>query len=83
MLTPVVCLTCGCALGDKEDLFRHLRGARVREVLAARGTTATQAAADAGLQIDCSDILTLLGIPEERECCRGHLVSAMIFFDYY
>jgi DNA-directed RNA polymerase subunit N (RpoN/RPB10) len=58
-----------------------MRAKRVSQVLQARKTAASQAAIDAGLQIDCSDILDLLGIKED--CCRGHLVSAMEFFDYY
>lgn len=81
MLVPILCFTCGCAIGDKADLFRHMRAKRVREILKSRGTTATQAAADAGLQIDCEDILDLLEI--RNDCCRGHLVSAMVFADYY
>jgi len=81
MLVPVICFTCGNPIGDIEDLFHHLRAARVREILAERGTTATQAAADAGLQIDCSDILDRLGI--KNDCCRKCLVTAMIFTDHY
>jgi len=81
MLVPVQCLTCGCPIGDVEDLFRHMRAERVRKILAERGTTATQAAADAGLQIDCSDILQVLGIV--NDCCRAHLTSTMNFLDYY
>ena len=81
MLVPVTCFTCGNPIGDIEDLFRNLRAARVREILAERGTTATQAAVDADLQIDCSEILDRLGI--KRDCCRKCLVTAMIFTDYY
>ena len=81
MLVPILCFTCGCPIGDKEDIFRYLRAERVREVLKERGTIATQAAVDAGLQISCEDILDKLGIPED--CCRAHLISAMVFSDYY
>lgn len=81
MLVPVICFTCGNPIGDVEDLFRALRSARVREILAERGTTATQAAVDADLQINCSDILDRLGI--KCDCCRKCLVTAMIFADYY
>lgn len=81
MLVPVTCLTCGCPIGDKDDLFQHLRAERVREVLKKRGTAAAAAAVDRGLQIDCSDILDLLGIP--HDCCRAHLVTAMKFSDLY
>ena len=81
MLVPILCFTCGCPIGDKEDLFRHLRAEKVREILKDRKTVATQAMIDAGLQIDCSDILDRLGIV--YDCCRAHLISAMIYSDYY
>jgi DNA-directed RNA polymerase subunit N (RpoN/RPB10) len=81
MLVPIVCFTCGCALGDKDDLFRHMRGERVAALLRERGTTPTQAAVDPDLQVDCGDILDLLDV--RNDCCRTHLVTAMIFSDYY
>ena len=81
MLCPVLCFSCGYPVGDVEDLFRHIRAARVRDVLAERGTAATQAAVDAGLQVDCGDILDRLKI--DRDCCRKTLVTAMVFRDYY
>ncbi|NBQ42410.1 MAG: hypothetical protein EBU23_07705 [Mycobacteriaceae bacterium] len=81
MLVPVTCFTCGCPVGDVEDLYRHKRAALVRTILAERGTAATQASVDAGLQIDCSHILDDLGVV--GICCRKVLVSAMIFSDYY
>jgi DNA-directed RNA polymerase subunit N (RpoN/RPB10) len=81
MLVPIVCFTCGLPLGDVEDLFLTLRAEKVRKELEARGTVATQAAFDAGLQVECADILDELGIV--YDCCRTHLVTAMIFTDYY
>lgn len=81
MLVPIVCFTCGCPLGDVEDLFQQWRAERVKAALDARGTIATQAAVDPGLQIECEDILEALGI--RYDCCRAHLVSAMLFCDYY
>ena len=81
MLVPVLCFTCGCSIADLEDIFRHLRAAKVKEILDQRKTTATQAAVDAGLQIDCSDILDTLNIM--HACCRKTMVTAMIFADYY
>lgn len=81
MLVPVLCFTCGYPVGDVEDLFHHMRAARVRAVLAERGTVAAQAATDAGLQIDCGDILDRLGV--EHDCCRMTLVTAMIYTDLY
>ena len=81
MLVPILCMTCGCPIGDREDLFLHMRAERVRKILKERGTIPTQAAIDVGLQLDCRDILELLGITED--CCKMHLTSAMIFSDYY
>ena len=81
MITPVLCFTCGLPIGDRGDLFRAMRAKRARQILQARGTVAQQAAVDVGLQIDCSDILDLLGVTED--CCRSHLVSAMEFSDFY
>ena len=81
MYVPVVCFTCGCPIGDVEDLFRIMRTAKVKKILESRGTITTQAAVDAGLQIDCSDILEKLFI--NNYCCRAHLISSMRFSDYY
>jgi hypothetical protein len=81
MHCPVLCFSCGYPVGDVEALFRHMRAARVRSALARRGTAATQAAVDAGLQVDCGDILDRLKI--SNDCCRKTLVTAMVFRDYY
>lgn len=81
MLTPIVCMACGLSTGDKEDLFRHMRAERVREVLAKSGTDAAHAPADAGLQIDCSDILDTLCV--SKDCCRATLVTALIYTDIH
>jgi DNA-directed RNA polymerase subunit N (RpoN/RPB10) len=81
MLVPIQCFSCGLPIGDRADLFRTMREKRVRQILQKRGTIAPQAAIDVGLQVDCSDILDLLGVVED--CCRLHLVSAMEFSDVY
>lgn len=81
MLTPVVCFTCGCAVGDKAGIFRHLRAERVRTILAERGTVPERVMADSGLQIDCSDILDSLQI--RHDCCRKTIATAMIYTDWY
>jgi DNA-directed RNA polymerase subunit N (RpoN/RPB10) len=76
-----LCFTCGLPVDDRGDIFRHMRAERVRAVLAERGTTATQAAVDSGLQIDCRDILEALGV--DNDCCRKTMISAMQFSDYF
>lgn len=81
MLTPIVCMTCGCPVGDKAGIFRHLRAERVRAVLAGRDTAASRVLADAGLRIECADILDSIGVTDD--CCRKTLATAMIFTDIY
>lgn len=81
MLIPIVCLTCGFPLGDVEDLYLAMKTERVRETLRARNTDAAFALVDPGLQIDCADILDLLGVT--NRCCRGCLISSMRFEDLY
>jgi len=81
MLTPIVCMTCGCPVGDKAGAFRHMRAKKVRALLAERGTAAERAPADAGLRIECAEILDALRIA--HDCCRKTLVTAMVFTDVY
>ena len=81
MLIPVVCHTCGRPIGDKYELFRHMREKLVKKILQERGTDSTQAAVDVGLQIDCSEILTKLRIDEP--CCRTRMTTGMVYSDYY
>ena len=77
MLIPVVCFTCGLPIGDVGPLWKHMHAARVSAILGNRHTVSTQAGVDAGLQVDCRDILDKLRI--RKDCCRTHLISAMQF----
>ncbi len=79
MLVPIVCITCGCPIGDVADLYRVLRAKRVKEVLAKTSRTPFHASGD--LQIDCTDIFDRLKI--RSPCCRTHLTTSMVFTDYY
>ena len=81
MLVPIVCCTDGYPIGDVACLFQLMRARRIAEVLGARGTVAAHAASDAGLQIDCSDILDRLGV--KHDCCRKTLATAMLFDQYF
>ena len=54
-----------------------MRSARVKDVLGVRNTISPQAGFDAGLQINCKDILDKLQIL--KPCCRAHLITAMEF----
>jgi len=81
MLTPVVCFDCGLPVGDEEDLFREMRAELVERVLRERGTDPASAPADAGLQIDCGEILDELNV--HMGCCRTRLISALIFTDLH
>lgn len=71
MLIPIVCFTCGCPIGDKEDLFNYLKEQKIKE----------NPESDKSDDLDCSDILTKLDI--KNDCCRMHFISSMTFSDYY
>ena len=77
MLVNVRCPTCGLPIGDIALFWKKMRSARVKEVLGVRNTISPQAGFDAGLQIDCKDILDKLQIL--KSCCRAHLICAMEF----
>lgn len=74
MLIPIVCFTCGCPIGDKEDLFNYLKAEKIRELKEHVQILDIST-------LDCSDILQTLGI--NNDCCRMHFISSMLFTDYY
>lgn len=69
MLIPIVCFTCGCSIGDKEDLYNHLKKEKIKEK--------KQPDDD----VDCSKILEMLDI--SNDCCKMHFISNMKITDYY
>jgi DNA-directed RNA polymerase subunit N (RpoN/RPB10) len=68
MLIPILCFTCGCPLGDKEDLYNYLKKERINKT-------------KEGDDLDCLDILHLLDIV--NDCCKMHFISSMLITDYY
>lgn len=81
MLQLVICTTCGLPIGDVAPLYQEMKNDIVRKLLEERGTAPTQAAIDAGLQVDCTEIYELLHI--KNGCCRMRLASCMLFNDAY
>ncbi len=69
MLIPIICFTCGCPIGDKEDIFNYMKIERIKQNK------------NINDNIDCSDILELLDI--NNDCCKMHFISSMIVTDYY
>ncbi len=67
MLTPILCFTCGCPIGDKDDVFKELKKRKIAETK--------------DVNIDCSDILEKLDI--KNDCCKMHVISANKFEDLY
>lgn len=51
MLTPIICLTCGCPIGDIEALFHIMRKQKIQKILKEQSTNPSHASVDAGLQI--------------------------------
>jgi len=81
MLIPVLCFTCGCSIGEKEDLFLHMQAKLAKKILDERKTAPIQAHIDPDIQITCGEILTKLGV--KNDCCRKTMVTSMRFSDYY
>lgn len=69
MLIPIICFTCGCPIGDKEDLFNYLKNEKIKETKEDKEN------------IDYLDILNLLDIT--NDCCKMHFISSMLLVDYY
>lgn len=81
MLTPVVCFTCGCSLGDIAPLYHAVRRARMAARYGPGATSPAQAATDPTLTENVmGDVLEALRV---SKCCRTRLVTAMIFSDHY
>ena len=85
MLVPPVCLTCGCAIGDKAVLFKAMHRKKVKEALEQANPGEPihpgRAAESMALNMDASDILDKLRI--RNDCCRTHLTTSMDWRDYY
>jgi DNA-directed RNA polymerase subunit N (RpoN/RPB10) len=86
MLVPIQCMSCGCAIGDKEDLFRHMVGEMSLPIHRFQDDRPPTIPGQAEPIVDPEStgrdaIFELLGI--YHDCCRTHLISAMIFTDYY
>jgi DNA-directed RNA polymerase subunit N (RpoN/RPB10) len=68
MLVPIVCFTCGCPIGDKEDLFNYLKQKEIEKNKDVEN-------------LNCLYIFELLDI--KNDCCKMHMLTAMNFVDYY
>ena len=81
MLIPAACPSCGSDIGSIAPLFSKMRAKKAKEKLAESGAAPTMAAADRGLQIDCSEIFDSLLV--DSDCCRMAVATSMRFTDYY
>jgi len=80
MLTPPVCQSCECAIGDRARLFRHLRKKRAEAQLGSE-TRPAAAAISYALSMDVTDLFEKLGI--KHDCCRTRLSMAIDFREVY
>ena len=83
MLTPIVCFSCGCSLGDIAPIYHIVRQMRMgpRFAKAPASTTPAQAGVDPTLTENImGDVLDALRV---TKCCRTRLVTAMIFSEHY
>ena len=83
MLIPCRCFSCGYPIGRVAALFRVIRAKRVKEYLKGRLVVPAQVLVDAHMQIDMSDVFKRLAIPDDPNCCRIHLSTAMDMREYY
>jgi DNA-directed RNA polymerase subunit N (RpoN/RPB10) len=81
MLIPILCPTCGGAIGHIASIFRKIRRDRAQAQLNKTGTLPQHAMVDGTLELDMTDVIVRLGIT--ADCCRGHLATAMDIRDYY
>lgn len=71
MLVPILCFTCGLPLADKEDIFNELKAEKIKAI---KNYTND-------IELDCSDILNMLDIT--NDCCRMHMITPLLFDDFY
>lgn len=72
MLIPIICFTCGCSIGDKEDLYNYLKTEKIKK---------NHSENHIDDDLDCIEILEKIDIM--NDCCKMHFISSMIFTDYY
>jgi DNA-directed RNA polymerase subunit N (RpoN/RPB10) len=72
MLVPIVCFSCGLPLCDKFDIYHELKKQKIEELTKNNSSLEN---------IDCIDILISLDIT--NDCCKMHLISTVLFNDYY
>ena len=76
MLDMIVCVGCGCPIGDKAPLFRHLRAKKMREQLSAADVDPLFFSIS-GVSVDCADIFESLEV--HNDCCRMHMTTIVPF----
>jgi DNA-directed RNA polymerase subunit N (RpoN/RPB10) len=81
MLPPVLCFTCGKSLGDIAPFYHYIRRTRVQRHYDELGVAPTRRIPAPGVEIPLmADVLDALRV---TECCKTHLVTTLVFTDYY
>lgn len=86
MLTPIVCFTCGCSLGDIAPIYNIIRIKRMtkhygKSDFRDETTAPSQVAMDPDLTENImGDVLDALKV---TKCCRTRLITAMILSEHY
>jgi DNA-directed RNA polymerase subunit N (RpoN/RPB10) len=78
---PLIVCYCGREIGSLYDLYVAMRGKRVVEKFGESGIDPDVAMFAPDLQVETGDILDALGL--HLDCCRGHMITQVTFFDEY
>ncbi len=81
MRVPVLCVTCGAPLGDKEIVFVAMQAEATAAALLRAATSPEGAPYDADYEVRVGGILDDLRV--EAICCRTALMTSRVFEDIY
>ena len=82
MLYPVTCPTCGLPL-EMTLVFSKVSAKMLAEALEKNGTQKAKAGVDPDLKIEFDKLLTRLGVPRDRECCRVQYLTTVQLSEVY
>ncbi|MCK4967684.1 MAG: hypothetical protein KAS12_01400 [Candidatus Aenigmarchaeota archaeon] len=80
MYPPILCVSCGFALGDKYDIFINEMEKKIKEIAPSQKIHPEAMMTNTDLKITAGDILDRLQI--KSECCRMHMIANVTFREY-
>lgn len=85
---PLILCYCGRALGDLYEAYAAMRDELYRKAYEAEGGSGYDPIlipliGDITHSIELGDILDMLGLTKECECCRTQMMTQVMFTDVY